>query len=85
MSWRCACGRARTWNETVALAGAFNKVSRVMRLTLALDAELERDAARDAATEARAALEDQRLPPPTLPAPLSPPILPGRLRVACAA
>jgi hypothetical protein len=46
-------------DETVALAGAFNKVSRVVRLTLALDAKLERDAARDAAVEAQAALEAQ--------------------------
>src|SRR3954447_426547 len=38
-------------NETVALAGAFQKMSRVMRLTLALDAKLEREAARDAAAE----------------------------------
>src|ERR1700710_1254644 len=45
--------------ETVALAGAFQKVSRVVRLTLALDAKLERDAARDAAADARAALEAQ--------------------------
>ena len=44
-------------DETVALAGAFSKVTRVMRLTLALDAKLERDAARDAAAETRAALE----------------------------
>lgn len=42
-------------DETVALAGAFNKVSRVVRLTLALDAKLERDAARDAAAEAQRA------------------------------
>src|SRR5476649_1506436 len=44
--------------ETVALAGAFQKVSRVVRLTLALDFKLERDAAcdaRDAAREAKAA------------------------------
>jgi hypothetical protein len=46
-------------DETVALAGAFQKMSRVVRLTLALDAKLERDAARDAAAEARAALEAQ--------------------------
>jgi hypothetical protein len=39
--------------ETVALAGAFQKMSRVVRLTLALDAKLEREAARDAAVEAR--------------------------------
>jgi hypothetical protein len=43
--------------ETVALAGAFQKVSRVVRLTLALDAKLEREAARDAAAEAREAKE----------------------------
>ncbi|MDB5413218.1 MAG: hypothetical protein JWR10_1553 [Rubritepida sp.] len=42
-------------DETVALAGAFQKMSRVVRLTLALDAKLERDAARDAAAEAQAA------------------------------
>jgi hypothetical protein len=40
-------------DETVALAGAFQKMSRVVRLTLALDARLEREAARDAAAEAR--------------------------------
>jgi hypothetical protein len=40
-------------DETVALAGAFQKMSRVMRLTLALDAKLEREAARDAAAEAQ--------------------------------
>src|SRR5947207_900782 len=45
--------------ETVALAGAFQKMSRVVRLTLALDAKLEREAARDAAADARAALEAQ--------------------------
>jgi D-serine deaminase-like pyridoxal phosphate-dependent protein len=44
-------------DETVALAGAFQKMSRVVRLTLALDAKLEREAARDAAAEAKAALE----------------------------
>jgi hypothetical protein len=43
--------------ETVALAGAFQKMSRVVRLTLALDAKLERDAARDWAAEAQAARE----------------------------
>ena len=42
-------------DETVALAGAFQKTSRAVRLTLALDAKLEREAARDAAAEARAA------------------------------
>ena len=45
--------------ETVALAGAFHKATRVVRLTLALDAKLERDAARDAAAEAQAALQIQ--------------------------
>ena len=39
--------------ETAALAGAFQKVSRVMRLTLALDFKLERDAAREAQDLAR--------------------------------
>jgi hypothetical protein len=38
--------------ETVALAGAFQKISRVVRLTLALDAKLEREAARDTAADA---------------------------------
>jgi hypothetical protein len=33
--------------EAVALADAFQKVSRVVRLTLALDVKLDRDAARD--------------------------------------
>jgi hypothetical protein len=45
--------------ETVALAGAFQKMSRVVRLTLALDAKLERDAARDAAAEAQASEQAQ--------------------------
>ncbi len=44
-------------DQTVALAGAFHKASRVVRLTLALDAKLEREAARDAAAEAREARE----------------------------
>jgi hypothetical protein len=39
--------------ETVELAGAFHKVSRVVRLTLALDFKLERDAAREAREQAR--------------------------------
>ena len=39
-------------DDTVALAGAFQKVSRVVRLTLALESKLERDAARDAQAEA---------------------------------
>ena len=45
--------------EAVALAGAFQKMSRVLRLTLALDAKLERDAARDAAAEAQVAAQAQ--------------------------
>ena len=39
--------------ETVALAGAFHKATRAVRLTLALDAKLDREAARDAAVAAR--------------------------------
>jgi hypothetical protein len=45
-------------DEAVALADAFHKATRVVRLTLALDAKLERDAARDAAAEARQAQAD---------------------------
>ena len=45
--------------ETVALAGAFQKMSRTVRLTLALNAKLDRDAARDAAAEARTEAEVQ--------------------------
>jgi len=41
--------------ETVALAEAFQKISRVVRLTLALDFKLDRDAARDAREAAREA------------------------------
>jgi hypothetical protein len=41
--------------ETVALAGAFQKVSRVVRMSLALDFKLDRDAAREAAAQAREA------------------------------
>src|SRR3954471_17707816 len=44
-------------NEAVALAGAFQKMSRTVRLTLALSAKLERDAAADATAEAQAARE----------------------------
>ncbi|MBS0360661.1 MAG: hypothetical protein JSR98_04730 [Proteobacteria bacterium] len=43
---------SETPEEAVALAGAFQKVTRVVRLTLALDAKLERDAVRDARAEA---------------------------------
>jgi hypothetical protein len=42
-------------DQTVALADAFQKVSRVVRLTLALDFKLERDAACDARDVAREA------------------------------
>jgi hypothetical protein len=42
-------------DQTVALAGAFQKISRVVRLTLALDFKLDRDAARDARDVARQA------------------------------
>jgi hypothetical protein len=42
-------------DQTVALANAFQKVSRVVRLTLALDFKLDRDATRDAQAEAREA------------------------------
>jgi hypothetical protein len=44
-------------DQTVALADAFQKVSRVVRLTLALDFKLARDAAREARAEAREAAE----------------------------
>jgi hypothetical protein len=42
-------------DQTVALADAFQKVSRVVRLTLALDFKLDRDAARDVRDAAREA------------------------------
>jgi hypothetical protein len=42
-------------DRTVALAGAFQKMSRVVRLTLALDFKLERDAAREVQALAREA------------------------------
>jgi hypothetical protein len=45
--------------ETVALVGAFQKMSRVVRLTLALDAKLEREAARAAAADAELARKAQ--------------------------
>jgi hypothetical protein len=61
-------------DETVALANAFQKVSRVVRLTLALDFKLDRDATRDAraeaheaqkaAAEAEAAAPEHPAPPP---------------------
>ncbi|HEX3365006.1 hypothetical protein [Phenylobacterium sp.] len=53
-------------DETVALADAFQKTSRVVRLTLALDFKLERDAARDAKKAAREA--EAVAPPPVPPA-----------------
>jgi len=40
-------------DETVALAGAFQQATRAVRLTLALDAKLDRDAAREAAVAAQ--------------------------------
>jgi hypothetical protein len=52
--------------QTVALADAFQKTSRVVRLTLALDFKLERDAARDAKEAAREA--EAVAPPPVPPA-----------------
>ena len=45
--------------EAAALAQAFQKTSRVVRLTLALSFKLDRDAARDALEEARAARDEQ--------------------------
>jgi hypothetical protein len=53
--------------ETVALAAAFQKTSRVVRLTLALDFKLERDAAREAQAAAREA-EAASAPAPVPPA-----------------
>jgi hypothetical protein len=65
-------------DQTVALAGAFQKVSRVVRLTLALDFKLERDAAREARAEAReaeaaealAAERREAAAPPAVPTPV---------------
>jgi hypothetical protein len=52
-------------DQTVALADAFQEVSRVVRLTLALDFKLERDAARDVRDVAREAekAETKAAPP----------------------
>jgi hypothetical protein len=50
--------------QTVALADAFQKTSRVVRLTLALDFKLERDAARQAQELAREAEAASSAPPP---------------------
>jgi hypothetical protein len=47
--------------ETVALAGAFQKMSRMVRLTLALDAKLERDAAAEARLAEQDAAEAARV------------------------
>jgi hypothetical protein len=47
-------------DQTVALAGAFQKVSRVVRLTLALDFKLGRDAAREARRAEAEAAETRR-------------------------
>jgi hypothetical protein len=62
--------------EAVALADAFHKVSRVVRLTLALDFKLDRDAARDdreaAKTEAEAKAEALRSAPKPAPEPRAP-------------
>jgi hypothetical protein len=46
--------------EKVALVGAFQKTSRMVRLTLALDFKLERDAARAARDEQAAARAEQK-------------------------
>jgi hypothetical protein len=66
--------RAAEDSETqVALVGAFQKTSRTVRLTLALDFKLQRDAARatreDAAAEAKRAEREQLA---ALPAPAAP-------------
>jgi hypothetical protein len=53
--------------EAVALAGAFQKMSRVVRLTLALDFKLDRDAAREA-REAKMAQAGLASAPPPAPA-----------------
>ena len=55
--------------ETVALAEAFQKVSRVVRLTLALDFKLDRDAVRDAREAEKAQAEVIRLQPRPAPEP----------------
>ena len=50
---------AETPEEKVALTEAFQKTSRAVRLTLALDFKLQRDAARDAAEAAREAKAEE--------------------------
>ena len=64
-------------DETVALAGAFQKASRAVRLTVALDFKLDRDAAREARDVAREAetakaeaIERQPRPEDAAPGPL---------------
>lgn len=65
-------------DETVALAAAFQKTSRMVRLTLALDFKLERDAAREAKEAAREAETAAAVPAvpaastPAAPAEISP-------------
>jgi hypothetical protein len=62
--------------EAVALADAFHKVSRVVRLTLALDFKLDRDAAREdreaAKLDAEAKAEALRSAPKLAPEPRAP-------------
>ncbi|HEX3367416.1 hypothetical protein [Phenylobacterium sp.] len=62
--------------QTVALADAFQKTSRVVRLTLALDFKLERDAAREAKELAREAEATTSAQPP-----LSTPVRPAPNRI----
>jgi len=56
-------------DETVALANAFHKASRVVRLTLALDFKLDRDAAREARAEAQEPRKAEAETAPEAPAP----------------
>src|ERR1700761_4459503 len=65
-------------DQPVPLSGAFQKVSRVVRLTLALDFKLERDAARDAREAERAAADAEANAP--RPEPERPPPNPIRIR-----
>jgi hypothetical protein len=60
-------------DEAVALAAAFQKTSRAVRLTLALDCKLDRDAAR-AAREAAAEIAKAAEPPPAVQAPVPAPV-----------
>jgi hypothetical protein len=73
-------------DQAVALADAFHKASRVVRLTLALDFKLDRDAARDdreaAKLEAEAKAEAIRSAPKPAPEPRAPdPIQARKARV----